>query len=236
VLALSTLGGVVGAGCGRRQPIIEPAARARGVAAPNAEALVAEPARAPVDILPPGPAIAPLPSAPSADKAKPDAGKRDFGGELSAAVSGAAQCLQPRTTDDAPKQIIVSLQAVVTPSGAVSRGDASGGGLGAEELACIRRMVEGVHFAPPIENAPFSVNGTVKLQQQPAPKAAPTEAPAEPKAPADDHAAAPPTTYQEVAPVKIEETAPQAYPSAPPVVPQEAPPQAYPEVPAAPAQ
>jgi hypothetical protein len=114
------------------------------------------------------------PSAPTEQaapiKAADEPEARDFTAELEHMMGSPAACLKPRA--DAPSgPATVSVTANVMPSGAVRHGEASSGALQPEELACIRRQLEGLHFAPPIPDGPFAVHGTLKLERPNAPHA-----------------------------------------------------------------
>jgi hypothetical protein len=123
------------------------------------------------------------PEAADPTQAKPgEAAKRDLSDELKQSMAGATSCLKPRIGDQAPKSIMVSMTAVVTPTGGVGRSEASSSDLDAQEIACVRRQIESLRFMPPIDNAPLAVTATLQIDQAPAaPKpAAPAPAPAAP--------------------------------------------------------
>jgi hypothetical protein len=71
--------------------------------------------------------------------------------------------LQPRTTDSAPSDIDISLSTSVMPSGTVAQSEVHGAGLAASEVLCLRSRLEALHFAAPIQNAPFKATGTLHL-------------------------------------------------------------------------
>jgi hypothetical protein len=114
---------------------------------------------------------------PEAVEAKP---ARDFSAELVQMMGSPTDCLQARTSADAPNHLDIALATRVMPSGAVAHSEVSAAGLEASELACLRGRVEALHFAGPIENAPFAVHGSVHLTR------AATPAPTVPSA--DEHA------------------------------------------------
>jgi hypothetical protein len=103
----------------------------------------------------------------SAEEAAPDEEKppRNFSRELESMVGSPATCLAPRPANEAPAQVRIALSASVMPSGAVGRGEVSAAGLSPSELECVKQRVENLRFAPPIENAPFTVSGTITLNR-----------------------------------------------------------------------
>ncbi len=224
--------------CSKRQPVGSAPPRPRGIGGPVA----VEPGAAPSEAVPVAPErepllpLADLPPGP-ATKPKPDAGKRDFERELTAGMGMPIQCLKPRKTDEAPAQIPIFVTVMVMPSGAVSRSEVSGSGLDGDELACIRSLAERVSFPPPIEDAPFAVHATIKLQQQAQPKAAPTAAAVDEPKPLDtEHPAAPAAEYQPAAPAQYKEVPGEQPAAAPPAQYHEAAPTPYPEAPPTPPQ
>lgn len=106
------------------------------------------------------PATAAAPSDEDKDK---DKEKRDFSAELVRAFGDPASCLQPRTDNTGPSQLPVALSTQVMPGGMVADSSVSAPGLSPDELKCLRQRLEGVHFAQPIENAPFRVTGSMTL-------------------------------------------------------------------------
>jgi hypothetical protein len=145
------------------------------------------------------------PAAPAAEQeptAMPSSGperadekpERDFSAELVRMMGDPSSCLKPRAAENAPSNLAIAVTASVMPSGAVGQTEVSAAELDSSELACLKARAAGLHFAPPIENAPFSVRGTVQLTRDVthAPLAAkPVEAP---PANADPSAAPPPVT------------------------------------------
>ena len=106
------------------------------------------------------PAAAAAPSDEDNDKKKE---KRDFSAELVRAFGDPASCLQPRTSDTGPGQLPIALSTQVMPSGMVADSSVSAPGLSPDEVKCLRQRLESVHFAQPIENAPFRVTGSMTL-------------------------------------------------------------------------
>jgi len=96
-------------------------------------------------------------------EALPDAGKRDYGAELRAAVGDPSSCLDARIGADVPSEISIEIEAFVMAAGNVSRGYARSRQLAAEELECIRKRIEPLRFRPPIDDAPRAVRATLRL-------------------------------------------------------------------------
>jgi hypothetical protein len=89
-----------------------------------------------------------------------------------------AGCLRVRAADSAPGQLEVNLSTNVMPSGSVAQSEIQATGLDPAEIQCLRARLEALHFAQPIENAPFAVRGKLKLQQNPPPPTAAAPVPA----------------------------------------------------------
>jgi hypothetical protein len=83
------------------------------------------------------------------------------------------------------------------PGGMVADSNVSAPGLSPDEVKCLRRRLEAVHLAQPIENAPFRVSGSITLVRRGG--ANPASASAAEKKPADK-ADRPPDPWQEPAP------------------------------------
>jgi hypothetical protein len=160
----------------KRAPLADQPVRQRGVAPSAAVPAAVEPT----------PAVAPTPSGPeqpellaltsteqpqgtiAADAAAPDQAekpRRNLQNELETMMGSPADCLAARPADQAPARVNISLSANVMPSGAVGRGEVSAPDLSPEEISCVRTRLEALHFAPPIENAPFTVNGALTLNR-----------------------------------------------------------------------
>jgi hypothetical protein len=107
-----------------------------------------------------------------AEQAEPKA-VRDFAAELAQMMGNPVDCLSARVAVDAPTQLDIALSTRVMPSGAVASSEVHAAGLAPNELSCLRSRVETLHFAVPIENAPFAVQGSLHLI-----RAAPAAAPA----------------------------------------------------------
>jgi hypothetical protein len=117
----------------------------------------------------------------AAPEAAEEKAPRNFATELVQMMGNPASCLHVRAADSAPGQLEVNLSTHVMPSGSVAQSEIQATGLDAAEVQCL----ESLHFAQPIENAPFAVRGRLKLQQQnpPPPTAAdpvPSPKPADP--------------------------------------------------------
>jgi len=153
-------------GSGGAEPIAPSPRPARGVSrvAPTER----PPAKAPVAAPAPEPfrwpeetkaAKADIPS----EATPPDAGTRDYGAELRAALGDPSGCLTARTGPDIPKQISIDVEAYVMATGNISRSYVRSPQLVAEELECIRRRLEPLRLRPPIDDAPRSVRATLTL-------------------------------------------------------------------------
>jgi hypothetical protein len=147
----------------------------------------------------------PLAAAPAEDPAaQPAQAKaeakppRDFSRELVQMLGNPVACLSARAVTDAPRELEIALATQVMPSGAVGRSEVSAAGLEAGELACLRGKVEALHFAGPIENAPFAVRGSIHLTRSatPAPTAPSGDGPANGDGTKGDPSAAPSPTGQ----------------------------------------
>jgi hypothetical protein len=102
----------------------------------------------------------PAPEARPADAPPP----RDFSAELVAMMTSAASCLKAQLGEQPGGPVMIGLTANVMPSGAVRHGAVSGS-LAQDELDCVRRLLETLHFAAPIENAPFAVQASLKVNR-----------------------------------------------------------------------
>ena len=108
-----------------------------------------------------------LPSAPSAPSAAPAAAparERDLGAELAAAIGSPATCLDLATARALHGRVTIQVSATVTPAGSVTRATASGGGLPAVAIECVRGRALGAHLAPPIEGAPRTVSTALAFE------------------------------------------------------------------------
>lgn len=147
-----------------------PSRRRRGilsgppVAAPEARPAAAPPPLAPT---PPPPRPPPPPAAPAAAPAE-EPEPRDYAAELLQGLGSPIDCLAPRAGSVAPPKLRIDFDAYVMPSGGVGRAYARSADLEASELACLRRRVEGLRLAPPIEGAPREVHASLQLELKPA--------------------------------------------------------------------
>ncbi len=221
--------------CGKTEVELQPGPRAPGASAPPS-AVPAVQAPRPTAAPNTNPPIPLVPVVPQ-DRAKRDLRKRDFSAELVSILGLPSSCLKPRAASTGPSTTDLSVTAHVMPSGSVSRGEAASAQLDANELACVRRLVESVHFAQPIDNAPFSVSATVKIQlhdanggQARAPVQLPVQLQGPPNPYAPPKVGLPPPHVDEPGNVPTP-APPTVYPSAPGNVPTPAPPTVYPSVP-----
>jgi hypothetical protein len=163
-------------GCGKTEiPNNGPGPRRRGIgpmltAAPVAPKPEEPPSYAPVpeQPLPAADPAAPVPAPledPSAQPAAEAEAKpaRDFAAEMTQMLGNPLTCFGARAANDAPSQLDIALSTHVMPSGTVTQSQVSAPGLAPNEIACLRSRLEALHFAGPIENAPFSVQGSMHL-------------------------------------------------------------------------
>jgi len=169
-------------GCGRTTVVTEHAAPSRGVRAINTLAPIAVPvsgrSEANADGLgalhdgvasgqlaraEPSDTTLPLPNTePSTPPLEPEV--RDYPAELARLVGDPSSCLEPRVSDGTQQPIQIVIRSQVMPSGAVTRADVSSSALRSHEQRCIAQRVTSVHFAPPIEGAPMSVESSIWLR------------------------------------------------------------------------
>jgi hypothetical protein len=128
------------------------------------------------------------PAAPAKKVEKPEEKpkERDFPAELSAALGGAAGCVQARPSKSGPQEISISVDAHVTANGIVSRAYARSSQLEAGELECVRKQAGALRLQGPIDDAPRMITTTLTLKMKPPP--------------APPAAAAPPATPEEGTP------------------------------------
>lgn len=166
----------LGCGGGSQEPEAVSQVSARGLrrAGEERKAPVPEPAPAAED--PPAVRfpLEPQPTAPSEPaQAEKPAKERDYSAELLGALGNSSNCVRPRLAGSAPAQDIqVELEAYVMAGGNVSRSYVRSGQLDGEESECIRRRLEGVRLAAPIEGAPRAIRASFKLALKIGPKQA----------------------------------------------------------------
>lgn len=142
----------------------------------NKELPAAEPAPSAVENRPTAPAPPP-PAAPAPEAAAEEKPERNLGAELSAAVGNVTTCLKPRPVGGGgPTTLSVSLEAVLTQTGIVTRSSARGSGLDAGETECVRRRLDGARLTGPIEDAPRTVSTTITVTLTAPPPAKPSDA------------------------------------------------------------
>jgi hypothetical protein len=190
--------------CGNTEiPNNGPGPRRRGIVPMLTAAPVATKPEEPTNYAPvpeqPPPAAEPTAQAPLEDPAAQPATEaeakpaRDFAAELTQMLGSPLACFAARAANDAPTQIDIALSTHVMPSGSVTQSQVTAPALAPNEVACLRSRLEALHFAGPIENAPFTVQGSLHLTRAAAPTPAPTdEARAAAAAQADDNAPAMP--------------------------------------------
>ncbi len=97
------------------------------------------------------------------------ANRRDPEAELRARLGDPSSCLSaPASLDD---RVSISVSAVVSASGRVTRAEVSGRGLPEADIACVRRRAEAVLLAP-LGDAPATVRTTFELTRRAPPEAA----------------------------------------------------------------
>jgi len=140
---------------------------------PPAAAAPTEPAPAPAptpfvfpDDAPPA-AAKPAAATPEGAAAPDGPPPRDYSGELKGLVGSPGGCLKPRVGARSPREITVTVEAVVMETGMISRAYARSSELDDEELACIRARLASARMKPAVEQAPRSVSTTVSLILQP---------------------------------------------------------------------
>jgi len=166
--ALRTLGILcaLSPACSKREALPQRPPPTRGIGPVRPATTVAPTAPNDMPVLPPRLLAADeIPSAAPAAQDKPTEDKppRDFSAELLQLLGSPAGCLNARTSDNAPASIDISVSTSVMPSGSVAQAEVHGAGLETSELQCLRARLESLHFGQPIENAPFSVRGTLHL-------------------------------------------------------------------------
>ena len=151
------------AACSRDKPPDEPPPDlGRGLRAEEAPAAQApvepspEPAKPFVFPDDPAPAAAANPGAEAQPEGNEQQGPppRDYSGELKGLVGSPSGCLKPRVGARAPREITVTVDAVVMESGMISRAYARSSDLDDEELACIRARLGSARMQPAVEAAP----------------------------------------------------------------------------------
>lgn len=130
------------------------------------------PAAAPSTGAPPEPP--PPPPPPSVPAPKPVVRKpldppkeRDYPAELLGAVGDPSACLTARKGAEAPPDLNIDLEAYVMPSGGVGRAYARSALLTEAELDCLRRRLETLRFATPVDDTPRRVTATLRLTLAP---------------------------------------------------------------------
>lgn len=239
LVALFVLVSLVLNACSRKRPEEEPApAPSRGLRPaeerPEPAAAPQQPAPQPFQFPPdntPAPAAAPAAEDQPAAAAPEGPPPRDYSGELKSLVGSPSGCLKPRVGAQAPREIMVTVEAVVMESGMVSRAYARAADLDDDELSCIRARLGSARMSGGVENAPRTVTTTVSMVLQPAATRVPAAQPgSEGNAPSEP-GAQPSGEGQQPEPGSA---APSGAEQAPPEQPSEAPPPAYgqPEAPA----
>ncbi len=108
----------------------------------------------------------------------PVADERDLGAELAAAVGSPASCIDLATARSLHGTLSIHVTATVTPAGGVTRGTASGAGLPASAIECLRARVLAAHLGGPIEGAPRTLSTTLSFEVSATDDETTTETPA----------------------------------------------------------
>jgi hypothetical protein len=153
--------------CGSRETPSSPARRGPGIGpASDPAQLQNQPAQRIEQGARPDPSSMPanpsavVPAENAAPEAKPP---RNFSAELVQMLGNPAGCLNATAAAASPAYLDISLSTSVMPSGSVANSEVRAPGLDSGEMQCLRGRLEAVHFAAPIENAPFHVQGTLQL-------------------------------------------------------------------------
>jgi hypothetical protein len=151
-------------GGGKAEPIAPAPAPPRGL--PRVAATERAPVKQPAEAAPepfrwPDDKRASKADSPAATS--PDAGQRDYGAELQAALGDPSSCLTARSASDVPSEIRIDVEAYVMAAGNVSRGYVRSAQLAPGEVECIRKRINPLRFRAPIEDAPRAVRTTLKL-------------------------------------------------------------------------
>ena len=94
---------------------------------------------------------------------------RDYAGELRANVGEIAGCVSAADIAALPERVEVDLEAVVTGSGIVSRGDVRSAALPQSALRCLRARLDAARFTSPVPDAPRRITARVVLDRRPTP-------------------------------------------------------------------
>ncbi len=92
---------------------------------------------------------------------------RDYAGELRASVGEIAGCVDAAEIAALPERVEVDLEAVVTGSGVVSRGDVRSAALPASALRCLRVRLDAARFTSPVADAPRRITARIVLDRRP---------------------------------------------------------------------
>jgi hypothetical protein len=156
---------------------VDDTASAQGPAgAPKAESMGFEP---PPLAVPADRAAAPAHALPAVESPA-DAGaaqpERDLSAELAGVLNPHGTCLDFAAVARSGGAIKLSAQAMVLPSGSISRATVTAPGQPGTSLACLESRLRGARLAGPIPGAPRSVSATIALEVAAAPAPAPAEA------------------------------------------------------------
>jgi hypothetical protein len=89
---------------------------------------------------------------------------RDLAGELRQSLGNPAGCLQGQS-GELPDELTLNVSAVFVSTGRVTRAEVSHPALSRQANRCLRKHVEAVQLAAPIEDAPRTVRTSLQLER-----------------------------------------------------------------------
>jgi hypothetical protein len=105
-------------------------------------------------------------AAPSTEPEVEERPERDFPAELRAGLGDPVACFTP--PEGLPERIRVTITAVVSLSGRVTRAEVAGSGLPEAVLDCLRRRALAAQLRFPVEGAPRTVHTELEAVFRPA--------------------------------------------------------------------
>jgi hypothetical protein len=94
---------------------------------------------------------------------------RDCAAELRTLAGDFSSCVPTAELATLPERVELDLEAIVTPSGVVSRSDARGASLSEDTLRCLRDRIGAARFAAPVPDAPRRVTTHVVFDRRATP-------------------------------------------------------------------
>ncbi len=98
-------------------------------------------------------------------------------GALTRAFGAPTSCISEEARDAIEGTLTVQVSVVLTAEGRVTRGDVSAPHLSRDDLECMRRHAEGLHFINEVPDAPRTVTASIEYQIHETPGEAHTELP-----------------------------------------------------------